>query len=364
MIKNSKPTRPDSLNNVSELSDRAQSLLKSLVEKYIDDGQPVGSQALSKNSDLELSSASIRNVLADLEAKGLVQSPHTSAGRVPTDLGYRFFVDSLVTVNPVNKSQAVDIYNQIRMDANANNIVASATDVLSEITQLTSVVMLPRRKHTQLRKIEFLPLSQNRVLAIIVVNECEVENRILNTSRDHSADELQKVANYLNSMFAGTDVKTVRQQLVTEMKIAREEVNDFMVTLVDVADQLFPDNLSASELQPDELLVAGKTNLVSFQEMADTEKLKQLFEVFKQKQTILEVLDQCLLASRMQIYIGGESGRQELDDCSIITTPYEVNGELLGVLGVIGPMRMKYQKVIPVVDITAKILGSALEFKK
>ncbi len=351
------------ITEAPELSDRAQRLLKSLVEKYIDDGQPVGSQSLSKDSGLELSSASIRNVLADLEAKGLVQSPHTSSGRVPTDLGYRFFVDSLVTVNPVKSNQANDISKQIRTEANPNNIIASASDVLSEVTQLTSVVMLPRRKHTQLRKIEFLPLSQNRVLAILVINECEVENRILNTRRNHTADELQKVSNYLNSMFSGIDLKTVRKQLVNELKSAREEVNEFMETLVDVADQLFPDN-QTDEIQPDELLVAGKTNLVSFQEMADTDKLKQLFEVFKQKQTILEVLDQCLLAHQMKIYIGGESGKQELDDCSIITAPYEVDGEFLGVLGVIGPMRMKYQKVIPVVDITAKILGSALEFKK
>jgi len=356
-------TDVNAIHEVPELSDRAQSLLKYLVEKYIDDGQPVGSRTLSTDSGLELSSASIRNVLADLEAKGLVQSPHTSSGRVPTDLGYRFFVDSLVTVKPVNNSQAKDIASQIRMEANANSIIASASDVLSEVTQLTSVVMLPRRKHTQLRKIEFLPLSQNRVLAIIVINECEVENRILNTSRNHTADELQKVSNYLNSMFSGTDLKTVRKQLMSELKLARKDVNDFMVTLVDMADQLFPDN-HADELQQDELLVAGKTNLVFFQEMADTEKLKQLFEVFKQKQTILEVLDQCLLAHRMQIYIGGESGRQELDDCSMVTAPYEVDGELLGVLGVIGPMRMKYQKVIPVVGLTAKILGSALEFKK
>ena len=341
-----------------QLSERAQVLLKTLVEKYIDGGQPVGSRVLAKASGLELSPATIRNVLADLEDMGLIASPHTSAGRIPTDLGYRVFVDSLVKVQPLGIKEVENLKNQLTSQNSSKQILSSVSGILSEVTKMTSLVMLPRHGHKSLRQIEFLPLSEKRVLAIIVVNESEVENRILQLSTDYTRDELQKVANYLNQAFSGKDIKELRKQLVNELAGAKRDVNEFMTTIVEMADHLFPDQ------DNEDLLMAGKSNLLGFREMANTEKLRGLFEAFKQKQNILEVLDQCLLAQGIQIFIGSECGHNEFDSCSIVTSPYRVDGETIGVLGVIGPTRMNYDRVIPVVDITAKLLGSALEYRK
>lgn len=340
-----------------QLSERAQILLKSLVEKYIEGGQPVGSRVLAKASGLDLSPATIRNVLADLEDMGLIASPHTSAGRIPTDKGYRVFVDSMVKVQPLKNRDVERIKSMMPSETDPKKIISQTSDMLSEFTRMTSLVMLPRRAHNALRQIEFLPLSENRVLAIIVINECEVENRVLQLSRSYSAEELQRVAKYLNSAFGGSNINDLRSRLLDELKRARQDVNEFMVDIVEMADQLFPEG------KVDDLVMAGKTNLVGLQEMSDTEKLRQLFDTFKQKQSILEVLDQCLVSRGVQIFIGGESGINELQRCSIISSPYEVDGEVVGVLGVIGPTRMNYDKVIPVVDITAKLVGSALEFK-
>jgi heat-inducible transcriptional repressor len=346
-----------STKDPNQLSERAQILLKSLIEKYIEGGQPVGSRMLAKASGLELSPATIRNVLADLEDLGLVASPHTSAGRIPTDKGYRVFVDSLVNVQPLKGGEIQHLKTKMSGDENPKKIVSSASDILSEITRMTSLVMFPRQAHKALRQIEFLPLSDNRVLAIVVINECEVENRILHMNKSYSNEELIRVANYLNQAFGGAELTEVRRRLLEELNQARADVNDFMTDIVDVADKLFP------ETDSEDLLMTGKTNLLGFQEMADMDRLKQLFETFKQKQTILEVLDQCLISQGVQIFIGAESGVNELDKCSIITSPYQVKGETVGVLGVIGPTRMQYKRVIPIVDITAKLLGSALEFK-
>lgn len=344
-------------SNGRQLSERAQILLKSLIEKYIEGGQPVGSRVLAKASGLDLSPATIRNVLADLEEMGLITSPHTSAGRIPTDKGYRLFVDSLVKVQPLRGKEIEKIKSMMPVAADKKQIIAQTSDMLSEFTRMTSLVMLPRRSQNSLRQIEFLPLSENRVLAIIVINECEVENRVLQLGRAYSQQELQRVANYLNSAFGGSEIPEVRRRLLSELKRARQDVNDFMVDIVEMADKLFPEG------QMEDLVMAGKTNLVSFQEMSDTEKLRQLFDTFKQKQSILEVLDQCLVSRGVQIFIGGESGINELEKCSIISSPYQVEGETVGVLGVIGPTRMNYDKLIPIVDITAKLIGSALEFK-
>lgn len=341
-----------------ELSERAQILLKTLIEKYIDEGQPVGSKNLAQYSGLDVSSATIRNVLSDLEDMGLVKSPHTSAGRVPTDLGYRLFVDSLVTVKSVNDEDVHHIKQHLKMERSAKDLAVSASGLLSGITSMASIVMMPKQTHKSLRHIEFLPLSENRVLSILVVNECEVENRVIQTNRSYTKAELEKIANYLNHQFIGKDVFTVRSQLLDEMKSARREVNEFMGSLLSMADELFP-----SDQQKEDILVSGKTNLLAYQEMADTDKLKQLFDTFKSKKDVLEILDQSLVAEGMQIYIGSESRNNVLEDCSIITSPYTVNNEVVGVLGVIGPTRMAYQKVIPVVDITAKIFGSVLQYK-
>ncbi|HFE39247.1 MAG TPA: heat-inducible transcription repressor HrcA [Gammaproteobacteria bacterium] len=341
------------------LSERAQILLKTLIEKYIEDGQPVASKTLVTDSGLNVSSATVRHVMADLEKLGLLKSPHTSAGRVPTDLGYRIFVDSLVSVKPVNQSDSLNIEQQLLSEDNAKKLALSATDLLSGITSMASIILLPKRNHNAFRHIEFLPLSDNRVLAINVINECDVENRIIQTNRAFSAQELEKVANYLNTEFVGKDIQTVRDNLLTDLHQAKQEVNTFMTSLLEMADRLFPESP-----MEEELLVSGKTNLLAYQEMGDTEKLRQLFEAFKGKKDILEILDQCLLAKGVQIYIGAETGNNCLEECSIVTSPYSVDGKIVGVLGVVGPTRMSYDKVIPIVDITAKLYGSALQNKQ
>lgn len=349
------------LNDTPPLSERAQILLKTLIEKYIDEGQPVGSKALANDSGLEVSSATIRHVLADLEDMGFLMSPHTSAGRVPTDMGYRLFVDSLVSLKQVKEQELSQIQNQIqrRFDdkQSARELAMSASGMLSGFTSMASVVLLPRSGSKSLRHIEFLPLSDCRVLAIVVINECEVENRVIQTGREYSANELLHISNYLNAQFTGMDIQRVRKKLLNEMRNAKENVNKFMMSLVTMADKLFPENEDV------DFLVTGKTNLLAYQEIADTDKLRSLFEVFKGKKEMLEVLDQCLTADGMQVYIGAESGNNVLDECSIITSPYSRDGEVVGVLGIIGPTRMNYEKVIPIVDITAKLFSSALEFK-
>lgn len=341
-----------------ELSDRAQILLKALIKKYVDEGAPVGSKTLATESGLELSSATIRHVLADLEALGLIRAPHKSAGRIPTDLGYRIFVDSLVKVENFQETQLSTMKQRLSTQQNARDIALSASDLLCNMTNMASIVMLPRRRHNALRRIEFLPLSENRILSIIVVNECEVENRIIQTNRVYSRQELEQISNFLNRQFAGQDIHTVRANLLSEMQRMQQEVNAFMESLLNMADQLFPENHEGVDV-----LLTGKTNLFAYQEMADTEKLKRLFDAFKGKKDILEILDQCLVAEGMQIFIGSESGSHLLESCSIVTSPYTVDGRVIGLLGVIGPTRMAYEKVIPAVDITAKLFGSALEFK-
>ena len=352
--------KPTTTKNTAStgLNDRAQVLLRVLIEKYINEGTPVGSKALARDSGLQLSPATIRNVLAELENAGLIRSPHTSAGRVPTDRGYRLFVDSMVQVQPLQQNLIETLKIQLTRDQNSNDVVASATDVLSEATQMASIVMLPRRDQQAFRQIEFLPLSDKRILAITIINECEVENRILHVERAYSQDELLRVSNFLNAAFAGRDVNSVRTNLVEELQKARQDVYEFMGQVVDMAERLFPEKAAT------DLMVKGEANLLSFGETTDMEKLKLLFEAFRHKRDILELLDQSMAAQCMQIYIGAETGRQVLQDYSVVTSPYEVDGQIAGVLGVVGPTRMQYERVIPMVDITAKLLGSALQFQK
>ncbi len=342
-----------------ELSVRAQILLKTLINKYVDEGQPVGSKTLMTESGLDLSSATIRHVLSDLEELGLIKAPHKSAGRIPTDRGYRIFVDSLVTIENFHKNELQKMKQHLFTQQSTKDIALSASDLLSGMTNMASIVMLPRRSHNSLRHIEFLPLSENRILSVIVVNDCDVENRIIQTNRKYEKQELEIIGNFLTRQFAGKDIQTVRGNLLKEMQNARQEVNTFMGTLLEMAEQLFPESQIG-----DDVLLTGKTNLFAYQEMADSEKLKQLFDAFKGKKDVLEILDQCLVAQGTQIYIGSESGNNLLESCSIVTSPYAVGGNVIGLLGVIGPTRMAYEKVIPAVDITAKLFGSALEFKQ
>ncbi|MDJ0862397.1 MAG: heat-inducible transcriptional repressor HrcA [Gammaproteobacteria bacterium] len=339
----------------SQLDERSQHLLRALVQKYIRDGQPVGSRTLSRDSGLDLSPATIRNVMADLEEMGLVRSPHTSAGRIPTPLGFRFFVDTLVTMQPPESNEVQRLREQLDPDRELTDLVATTSSLLSEVTRLAGVVTLPKREQLKLRQVEFLPLSGQRVLAILVVNDREVQNRIIHGRRDYQRAELEKAANYLNANFIGRDLQEARQQLLADMRTARQSMNEMMLAAIEMADKAF-----ASEGESDDFVVAGQTNLMGLAELADMEKLRQLFEAFSQKEHILHLLDGALHADGIQIFIGEESGYQVLDECSVVTAPYEVDGRVLGVLGVIGPTRMAYDRVIPIVDVTARLLGSVL----
>ena len=343
----------------TELTERAQLLLKNLVEHYIRDGQPVGSRTLSRDSKMSLSPASIRNVMADLEDMGLIHSPYTSAGRVPTIKGYRLFIDSLLTIRPLDKAIVESWKNRLHGSQDPARLLASASHQLSEVTAMAGVVMLPRREQVSLRQVEFLPLSHNRVLVILVVNEREVQNRIIQTERDYSASELQQIANYLNQLCAGQDLQRVRQRLLNEMDDTRTSMNQLMSDAISMARQAF-----SEEVDHDDLLLAGQTNLMSYQEMSDLDKLRKLFDAFNRKRDILQLLDQSLHADGVQIFIGEESGYEVLDECSVVASPYKVDGQVVGVLGVIGPTRMAYDQVIPIVDVTAQLLGSTLNQMK
>ncbi|MEX0386137.1 heat-inducible transcriptional repressor HrcA [Spiribacter onubensis] len=339
------------------LTERAQHLLKMLVHRYIRDGQPVGSRAMTRDGGLDLSAASIRNVMADLEEAGYIQSPHTSAGRIPTDRGYRFFVDSLLSVR---RESGLDADNlRIRLDAgrDTDSLVDSASNLLSGLTHLAGVVTLPRRDYGAIRHIEFLPLSERRILAILVLNDSEVQNRVIETDRPYSPAELQQVSNYLSLEFAGKSVGDVRRGLLEAMQADQQHVNSLMTSAIAVARELFADDGDTD----DDFVIAGETNLMTFAELSSVEKLKELFEAFGRKRDILHLLDRCLSADGVQIFIGQESGYRAFDGVSLVTSTYQSDDQVLGVLGVIGPTRMEYDRVIPIVDVTARLLGHALK---
>lgn len=345
----------------SQLSERSLYLFKSLVEHFIEDGMPVGSRTLARDSKLNLSPATIRNVMADLEDLGLLDSPHISAGRVPTAKGYRLFVDSLLSVDDLNSTEVDKIARELAPKDDVPALMQRASSMLSDITRLAGVVMLPRPDQSRLRQIEFIALSARRILVILVVNEREVQNRIINTARDFSPSELRQVSNYLNEIFAGKELNYVRATILDELEKMKEQVNQSMQAAIEMAQTAF-DTATAAE-PDDDLLFSGQTNLMDAAQLADIDKLKKLFESFNQKRDILHLLEQAINASGIQIFIGEESGYAVLDNYSVVTAPYEVDGQILGVLGVIGPTRMHYERVIPIVDITARMLGCALNTK-
>lgn len=343
------------LPNELKLGERAQYLFKLLVERYIADGQPVGSRTLARDAKLDLSPATIRNVMADLEDMGLISSPHTSAGRVPTPLGYRLFVDSIVTYRKLSFDEIRRMESSLEADEDIKALLGNTSRLLSEVTRLAGLVMIPVSERRALRQVEFLSLNDNRVLAILVTNDREVENRIIKTNRVYSQEELQRAANYLTSAFAGRDIAAVKARLIREMAETREEMDQLMTLVIEVSQKIFLD-----AERPKDYVLAGETNLMDKNELSDLEKLRSLFEAFNQKRDILHLLDQALNASGVQIFIGEESGCEVFDQCSIVTATYTDDHRTLGVLGVIGPTRMEYERVIPIVDLTAKMLGTAL----
>jgi heat-inducible transcriptional repressor len=338
-------------------SERARQILRTLIEQYIRDGQPVGSRTLSRSAGLDLSPATIRNVMADLEELGFIAAPHTSAGRIPTAKGYRFFVDTLVRLQPPADSEVAMLQASIedRLRGDAKAIASAASTALSAITSLAGVVTIPRTPYVPLRHIEFLPLSGRRVLAILVVNNAEVQNRILDMDRDYTEDELRRAANYLNERFTGRDVAAVRAQLVEDLNGTRESMNRLMLDSISIGERALK-----PEAPGPEYVLSGETKLMNFEELSDVEKLRRLFEAFGQQREILRLLDRSLAAQGVQIFIGEESGYRILDECSIVTAPYTVDDRIVGVLGVIGPTRMAYERVIPIVDMTARLVSSAL----
>ena len=338
------------------LSERAQHLLRVLVQRYIGSGQPVGSRTLSRDSGLDLSPATVRNVMADLEDLGLLRSPHVSAGRIPTVQGYRFFVDSLLKVAPIDDGVLAHLRSQLERKGERESLMDAATSLVSDVTHMAGIVTLPRQERLILRHVEFLALSPQRVLVILVVNGSEVQNRVIRLARPYSPATLQQVGNYMNDVCLGKDLLEIRESLLAELKEHRSSLNELMLTAVEMADKAFVRDPAGEEA----LLVSGQTNLMEYGDFADMEKLRHLFEAFREKTDLLHVLDQCLRAEGVQIFIGEESGFDVLDGCSLITAPYEREGETLGVLGVIGPTRMAYDRVIPIVDITARLLGAAL----
>ncbi|MGO9803871.1 MAG: heat-inducible transcriptional repressor HrcA [Steroidobacteraceae bacterium] len=344
------------------LGERAQQLLRTLVETYIRDGQPVGSRSLSRESGLQLSSATIRNVMADLEELGFVASPHTSAGRIPTDKGYRFFVDTLLQLRPLDELATAAMRRQVEASRDTStDLISAVSQLLSSATQLAGVVTVPRSRHHSITQIEFVALSENRVLVVLVYNDREVQNRIIQLERRYSPDELKRASNFLNEQFRGRTLREVRQEILRQLSEAHAHLNEIMLEAISVAQQVFEGGGEEGRL---EYVIKGETNLMGAAELTSVEKLRRLFEAFNEKRDFLHLLDHSLKAEGVQIFIGHESGYQILDDCSVVTAPYAAGDSVVGVLGVIGPTRMAYERVIPIVDMTAKLLSAALNSRR
>ncbi len=339
------------------LNDRSQLLFKNLMGLYLNDGKPVGSTTLAKMSGVGLSSATVRNVMADLEKMGLIHSPHTSAGRVPTEEGYRLFIDSMLTYQPISTQNEASIRNELAVGLNQDDLLENASKVLSGITGMASLVLMPNKEQEILKHVDFIQLGANRVLVVLVFNDQDVQNRIIELDKEISGDELQETANFLNNHCVGKNLSEAKQYLVSRMEAIRTTTNDFMSSIVTATDHVLEEQIE----QKMPFLVSGKTNLLNYQELADSEKLKALFHAFDQHNDMLSLLDKSMQAEGVQVFVGSECGNEIYKGCSVITTPYEVDGEILGVLGVVGPSRMHYEKVVPNVDMTAKILGSLLK---
>ena len=335
------------------LSDRAQNLLKILVERYIADGQPVGSRALSRASTLELSPATIRNVMADLEEMGFVASPHTSSGRIPTPKGYRFFVDTLLTVRPLEEVERQQIENQLLPD-DPHRVVAAASQMLSDLTHFAGVVVSPRRRGAVLRHIEFFGLTEKRVLLIIVSSDGEVQNRVLLTDRAYSPSQLVEAANFINQHYAGLEFDQLRTRVRGELIDLHRDISDLMKAAIAMGSE-------AIRPPAEGVVISGGRNLLEVEELStDMQRLRKLFDIFETKTQLLDLLEQSERAEGVKIFIGGDSTLLPVDECAVVTAPYEVDGVVVGTVGVIGPTRMAYERVIPIVDVTAKLVSSAL----
>lgn len=343
-----------------ELSERKERLLMALVERHIRSGEPVGSKTLAHGSGLQISPATVRNIMGELEELGVLGSPHTSSGRVPTELGYRLYVDSLLNAQALNHPDARGLRAELEgmLDAgeSSRELADRASRALAEITRMAGLVAVPRREVTTLRQVEFLPLSGGRVLAILVVNRSEVHNRIIQGEREYSADELHQAANYINQTYGGLGIDAIRQGLVTTLQAQKDQLDSLMQTTVEVAGKALE---SSGDTDADYVL-AGESNLLDMAHQDNIDKLKELFEAFNHKHDVLHLLEQAMQADGVSIFIGREAGYQAFEECSLVSAPYRLEHDGVGVLAVVGPTRMDYEKVIPTVDITARVLSAAL----
>jgi heat-inducible transcriptional repressor len=343
-----RPAGPESV-----LDARARLLLRTLIARYIRDGEPVGSQTLAKCAGLDVSPATIRNILAELEDVGLLSAPHTSAGRVPTAQGYRLFVDSLLQIQPLADSEVSRLRNELAPGAGTQSLLGSASELVSAMTHFVGVVSVPKREQFAFKHVDFVPLEGQRVLAILVFADNDVQNRILHTRRGYEPGELERIANYLNAHYAGRPLAEARALLLGELRSARQEMETVMRQALELADQ-------ALAADAEDMLVAGQTRLIGVQDLSDLERLRELFEAFSRKREILQVLEKTLHAPGVRIFIGEETGMAPLDGVSLVTAAYGTASRTLGVLGVIGPTRMAYDRVIPVVEAAATALSQAL----
>lgn len=340
---------------VSAVDERALELFRLLVEDYLQMGTPIGSRHIADRARVRVSSATVRNIMVDLEGKGLVTSPHTSAGKVPTNRGLRFFVDHLIALEPLNLSDDSRLRTSLNQGLSPNELIESASQLLAESSSLVGLVTTPRPEQTLLRQIHFLTLSGQRVLAVLVVNEREVQNRVVETERQYTDTELLQAANYINQEFGGRTLFEIRKKILESMREDQSKMNNLMQTSLDVASKAFEQN----DEEDHDYVVTGETNLVGL--LSSSEEAQELLDALKSKSSIVHLLDQCISADGVQLHIGGEPGFAPLDDYSLITAKYEIEGAFAGVVGVVGPARMHYKMVIPLVDATARHLGNALE---
>ena len=333
---------------------RARQLLRTLIARYIRDGEPVGSQTLARHAGLDISPATIRNILSDLEEAGLLSSPHTSAGRIPTAQGYRLFVDSLLQTRPLPEGELARLRKELPAGTGTQALLGSASELLSAMTHFVGVVSAPRREQFAFRHIDFVPLDARRVLAILVFADNDVQNRIIQTRRAYDAGELERIANYLNQHCAGRPLSEIRATLLHDLQGARTEMEALLAHTIELAEQAL---VPAS----DDMVLAGQTRLMGVQELADLDRLRELFDAFARKREILQLLERTMRAPGVRIFIGEETGLAPLEGVSLVTAPYVARGQVLGVVGVIGPTRMAYDRVIPVVQAAADALGAALD---
>ncbi len=338
-----------------DLDPRSKTLLRMLIERYIDSGEPIASKWLASLPGVKVSSATVRNVMASLEQRGLVHSPHTSAGKVPTNQGLRFFVDSLVSVTPMSPSEQEEVRRKLDPDSSSEELIGQVSRMLSRTTDLVGVVTMKGEQRGILRQLEFLKLSGRRALVIMVVNDRDVRNHIIHTNREYTERELDEAGNFISKHFCGMPLGEIRDEVLASMEADKEKLDSFLHTTLEVAAKAFGSLGSTS----DNLAVSGEARLLGRQQ--DLESARRALDAFARKRLVLDLLDHSLGSEGVQLYIGGESGYQPFSDFSVVTRRYRKKGEIAGVLGVIGPKRMHYEKVIGVVDMTSRLLESSLE---